>query len=374
MGSISLPGLLGSFLKIGALGFGGGMAVIALMERELIRRRRLLPADQFLNGVGLGQILGSFAVNASFFVGYRLYGLAGALLSVTAFLLPSLTLVIALSDLYFQYHRIPALQGAVAGLGPVVIALILNAGWSLGRQAVRTPPGAAIAAAALAAAVLRVNTVWILLCAGAAGFLLPGISPQPAPPARGPRRDLSLAVLPLAGTPAMLGPIAAAFFKVGLVFFGGGFVLLPLLNERLVHGMHWLTAREFLDGVAISNLTPGPIAVLATFAGFRMAGIAGALAATAALFAPGMALMAFLSREYEKYHHDSRAQRLLAGVNPAVAGMVAAAAVLLSAGPMVSWRGWLAGAVALALLGGFRWHPAFVLVAGAALGYAGLLP
>jgi chromate transporter len=374
VGSISLPGLLASFLKIGALGFGGGMAVIALMERELIRRRRLLPADQFLHGVGLGQILGSFAVNASFFVGYRLYGLAGALLSVTAFLLPSLTLVIALSDLYFQYHRIPALQGAVAGLGPVVIALILNASWSLGRRAVRTPLAAVIAAAALAAGVLRVNTVWVLLCAGAAGFLLPGISPHPAPPAGGPRRTLSLAVWPLAGTPAMLGPIAATFFKIGLVFFGGGFVLLPVLNERLVHGLHWLTAREFLDGVAISNLTPGPIAVLATFAGFRMAGIAGALAATAALFAPGMALMAFLSREYEKYHHDRRAQRLLAGVNPAVAGMVAAAAVLLCAGAMVSWRGWLAGAVALALLGRFRWHPAFVLAAGAALGYAGFLP
>lgn len=177
-GSISLPGLLASFLKIGALGFGGGMAVIALMERELIRKRRLLPADQFLSGVGLGQILGSFAANASFFVGYRLYGLAGAVLSVMAFLLPSLALVIALSDLYFHYHRIPALQGAVAGLGPVVIALILNAAWSLGRQAVRTAPAAAIAAAALAAGILRVNTVWILLCAAAAGFLLPGFLPS----------------------------------------------------------------------------------------------------------------------------------------------------------------------------------------------------
>ena len=350
------------------------MAVIALMERELIRKRRLLPADQFLSGVGLGQILGSFAANASFFVGYRLYGLAGAVLSVMAFLLPSLALVIALSDLYFHYHRIPALQGAVAGLGPVVIALILNAAWSLGRQAVRTAPAAAIAAAALAAGILRVNTVWILLCAAAAGFLLPGISPQPAPPVRTPRRNLSLAVLPLAGMPAVLGSIAVTFFKIGLVFFGGGFVLLPALNERLVNGLHWLTAREFLDGVAISNLTPGPIAVLATFAGFHMAGIAGALAATTALFAPGMALMAFLSREYEKYHSDRRAQRLLAGVNPAVAGVVAAAAVLLSAVAIVSWRGWLAGALALTLLGRFRWHPAFVLAAGAALGFAGLLP
>jgi len=374
LGSISLPGLLAAFVKIGAAGFGGGMAVIALMERELVGKRKLLPADQFLSGVGLGQILGSFAVNASFFVGYRLYGLAGALASVTAFLLPSLALVIALSDLYFHYHMIPALQGTVAGLGPVVIALILNAAWSLGRSAVRTPPAAAIAVAALAAGVLRVNTVWILLFAGAAGFLLPGISSQPAPPSRSPRPNRSFALLPLAGAPATLGSVTATFFKAGLVFFGGGFVLLPVLHERLVTGLHWLTAREFLDGVAISNLTPGPISVLATFTGFRMAGIAGALAATAALFAPGMALMAFLSREYEKYHGSRSAQRLLAGVNPAVAGVVAAAAVLLSGSAMVSWRGWLAGAAALALLGKLRWHPALVLAAGAALGYAGLLP
>ena len=372
--SITLFGLLAAFLRIGAIGFGGGMAVIALMERELVRKRRLLAADEFLHGVGLGQILGSFAVNASFFVGYRLYGMAGALLSVTAFLLPSLALVIALSDLYFHYHTIPALQGAVAGLGPVVIALILNASWSLGRKAVRTLPAAAIAAAALAAGILRVNIVWILLCAGAAGFLLPGIATQPAPSPGSPRRSRWFAVLPVAGTPALLGSIATTFFKIGLVFFGGGFVLLPALNERLVHGLHWLTAREFLDGVAISNLTPGPIAVLATFAGFRVAGVAGALTATAALFAPGMALMAFLSRGYEQYRGDRRAQRLLAGVNPAVAGVIAAAAVSLSAGAMVSWRGWLAGAAALALLGKLRWHPAFVLAAGAALGYAGLLP
>ena len=149
------------------------MAVISLMEREFVQKRRLLTAEEFLHGVGLGQILGSFAVNAAFFIGYRLFGPAGGILSVASFLTPSLTLVIALAHFYFRYHSIPALQGAVAGLGPVVIALILDAAWSLGRQVLRSRIAIAIAGAALAAAMFNVNAVWVILAAGTLGILMP---------------------------------------------------------------------------------------------------------------------------------------------------------------------------------------------------------
>jgi len=141
---ISLGRLLATFLKIGSIGFGGGMAIIALMEHEFVRKRRLISVDEFLHGVGLGQILGPFAVNTSIFLGYRLFGLMGGLLSAGAFLAPSVTLVIILSHLYFHYDSVPGLQGAVAGLGPVVIALILNAGWSIGRNVLRSWKGALI--------------------------------------------------------------------------------------------------------------------------------------------------------------------------------------------------------------------------------------
>jgi chromate transporter len=139
-GSISLVRLLLAFLKIGSIGFGGGMAVIALMQQEFVRKRRLIPLDEFVHGVGMGQVLGAFAVNVAIFIGYRLFGVAGALLSAGAFLAPSITLVIIFSDLYFRYHAVPALQGAVAGLAPVVIALILDAGWSIGRKVLRSWP------------------------------------------------------------------------------------------------------------------------------------------------------------------------------------------------------------------------------------------
>jgi chromate transporter len=134
--------------------------------------------------------------------------------------------------------------------------------------------------------------------------------------------------------PLGAGPVSkliATFFKIGLVFFGGGFVLVPVLHNRLVTQLGWLKPQEFLDGVAISNLTPGPIAVLATFAGFHLAGTAGALAATVALFAPGIVLMLAISHQYGRFRDDHRAQRFLAGVNPAIAGLILSAALVLVA-------------------------------------------
>ncbi len=375
--SISLARLLVAFLKIGSIGFGGGMAVISLMEREFVGKRKLLAADEFVHGVGLGQILGSFAVNAAFFIGYRLLGMMGGILSAAVFLLPSAVLVTGLSDMYFRYHSIPALQGDVAGLGPVVIALILNAGWSVGRKVLRTPAAIVLAAAALVAGALRVNAVWVLVSAGALGFLISRERPDRSvreDPDPSPRTKVLAILPPAAGLAAILGSIGATFLKIGLVFFGGGFVLLPLLHDRLVTDLRWLSAREFLDGVAISNLTPGPIAVLATFAGYRAGGVFGAVVATIAIFTPGVGLMMFLSRQYERYRDDRRVRRFLTGVNPAVTGLVLSAAVLLGRTAMTSWRAWLFCGVSLYLLGKLRWHPAPVLAIGAAAGYLGALP
>ena len=375
--TVSLGRLLAIFLKIGSIGFGGGMAVIALMEQEFVRKRRLIPLDEFVHSVGLGQVLGSFAVNVAIFIGYRLFGVAGALLSAGAFLVPSITLVIILSDLYFRYHAVPALQGAVAGLAPVVIALILNAGWSIGRKVLRSWPAMVIAAAALAAGVAQWSAVWVLVTAGVAGFLLPmGLTAPRQPPQPGKVAGSgAVNLMPFAFFAAgPLSKLIATFFKIGLVFFGGGFVLVPVLHNRLVTQLGWLKPQEFLDGVAISNLTPGPIAVLATFAGFHLAGTTGALAATAALFAPGMMLMLAISHQYGRFRDDHRAQRFLAGVNPAVAGLILSAALVLGRSALISWHGYALFALSFCLLAGLRWHPAFILIIGAAAGYFGLLP
>ena len=386
-----------AFLKIGAIGFGGGMAVIALMEQDCVKRRGCLEAEEFLHGVGLGQILGPFAVNAAIFIGSRMFGPIGGLIAAISFLLPSVVLVVFLSWLYAAFHHIPSLQGALAGLGPVVIALILSAAWSMGRKKLHSVVAIVIATATCVAGVLHVNPVWTLLAAGLAGLGLKlGASQSRTPSSPQSQRS----VLPLwpgmaaaqeisspAPRPILVSSGAAAmlsgsvglvqlgwmFLKVGLVFFGGGFVLIPVLNHQLVQELGWLTTQQFMDGVAISQLTPGPIAVLATFAGFLKAGVPGALVATAALFAPAVILMLLISSFYDRLRGKRFAQDFLAGVEPAVIGLIVAAAVALGPSSISLARPVSVGLglLALVLLVRFQWHPAFVLLIGAVAGIVG---
>jgi len=380
--------MIAVFLKIGTIGFGGGVAVIALMEREFVEKRKLLSADEFLHGVGLGQILGPFAVNTAFFVGCRRHGFLGGLASAAAFLMTPVTLVIFLAFLYFRFHAIPALQSVLLGLGPVVIALILAAAWSMGRRALASWPAVGLALTGAGAGALKVNAMWILLAAGLLGLAAgrgrlgkKAARKDAAPPDEGSGKPEPLAAFGLptfaatagAGMVSLAG-LALAFLKVGLVFFGGGFVLVPILHQRLVEQFHWLSPQEFLDGVAISNLTPGPIAVLSTFAGYRLHGVPGALVATVALFTPAIVLMAIISLGYERLKDSTRAQDFLAGVAPTVVGLVVSSVFLLWHSAIPSWRALLLAAAALFLLVRLKWPPALVLAFGAASAVVGWVP
>jgi len=275
--------------------------------------------------------------------------------------------------LYFQYHSVPALEGLVAGLGPVVIALIVSAGWNIARHTVRTKASLAVASAAAVLGLARVNTIWILLAAGAFGLLWNSAVRTGVSFKRSSNTLLTVAPLGVLAIAPLLG-LAGAFLKIGCVFFGGGFVLVPLFHNHLVTELHYLTEREFVDGVAISNLTPGPIAVLATFAGYKVASLAGALVATAVLFAPGSALMLVISHEYARFRENRRAKSFLNAINPAVAGLIFATAILLAPAALASWRGLVLSGISLMLLTRFRWHPAIVLAIGAAAGFSGVSP
>ena len=193
------------------------------------------------------------------FTGYRLFGPLGAVSAGTAFMAPSMVLVLALSWLYFTYHTIPALKGAMAGLAPVVIALIFSAAWSMGQKAVRTWPAALLMAAAIFAALERVNAVYIFLAAGLLGLLIgkkyfgreEEVQGPPSPPPAEEQAATTQAPLWFAAggvSAASSGvtflSLCLAFLKVGLVFFGGGFVLIPVLHQHLVTQHAWLTSQE----------------------------------------------------------------------------------------------------------------------------------
>lgn len=362
------------FFRIGVLGFGGGMALIAMIEAEYVRRNRRIEPDEFIHGVGLGQILGPFAVNTSFFVGYRLHGLAGGIAAVVSFMAPSMSLVIPLSWLYFAYRTIPSLQGPLNGLTPVVIALILSATWSMRKTAIRTRPGLLLALTACLASLLHINSAWVLIASGISGVLY---RRRHAPAAE----MGGVLILPLlgtgsvslaAGTATVAGVLGTGwtFLKIGCVFFGGGYVLLPMLHHYLVMDLGWLSQREFLDGVAISQLTPGPLAVLSTFCGYRGGGPLGAVVATVALFAPGLVLMYVLSHYYQRFRHNRKVRDFLAGVAPAVVGLVFAAGLLLAPSALLNDKPTNHILFGICLFGliKWRWHPAVVVFIGSLTG------
>jgi chromate transporter len=237
--------------------------------------------------------------------------------------------------------------------------------------------------------------VWLLVVAGAAGLLLKlgrGTPPIPKPTSPNPASvaaTASLGIVEKASANGLLvaaaSPVATAaaafpavslaglgttFLKVGLVFFGGGFVLIPVLYQRLVGELGWLTPRQFTDGVAISQLTPGPIAVLATFAGYGVQGIVGAIVATVALFTPSTILMLAISHYYQRLRSIRRVQDFLAGVVPAVVGLIVAAAVAMAPGSLSLHHpaGIALAVLALWVLWQWKWHPAIVLGIGAVCG------
>ena len=169
---ISLTDIAKVFVTIGTIGFGGGMAIIALIQDYCVNRRKWINSDEFAHGVALGQFLGPFAVNASIFVGYRLRGLRGAVVALTSFLAPSIILVIAISALYMQYHHIPSLQSALRGIGPVVIALILSAAYQMGGKKIRSFEPIFLALAAIGLSILlKLPVIVIIVIAIGYGFL-----------------------------------------------------------------------------------------------------------------------------------------------------------------------------------------------------------
>ncbi|MFZ4665209.1 MAG: chromate efflux transporter [Prochlorotrichaceae cyanobacterium] len=390
---VKMPGLAemtGLFLKLGTIGFGGGIAMIALMEQEFVKRRNCLETEEFLHGVALSQILGSFPVNTALFIGYRLHGFLGGLLGSLVFLFPSFVAVILLSWLYFSFNTIPSLQGVLSGLAPVVIGIILTAAWSMGQKAIGSSVALGLAIGGCIATLTKVNPVVILGIGGIIGLLLK-MTPRKPQVKKAFNQPQSAIVLPLAMQvlphkfaqlaesnpqliPVGLVSLGVAFLKVGFVFFGGGFVLIPVLKQLLIDNLHWLTQQEFIDGVAISQLTPGPIAVISTFAGFRVAGLMGAVVATIGLFLPSILLMFVLSHYYHKVRHLQSVKHFLSGVNPTVVGMIVSAAINLAPSILPIDQPIRIGinlallGIALLVIAKLKWHPAIGLAIGAIVG------
>ncbi len=322
-----------SFLKIGAMAYGGP-AIMGIMQAELQQKRQWLSKPRFVEGLSLVNMLpGAGATQLGIFLGYTRAGWWGGLLAGLCFVLPAFLIMLALTFAYVTYGALPWLRGALYGLGPVVLGIFVVAVYRLGRNVITGRAQVVIViAAAVAVLTSSLGIASVLGLAGALGIFLFH------------SRRLGLAVLtlfavgllaayfiaPFVGgdtSPSQQGAglidIGSFFFKVGALSFGGGLSMIAFIQEQVVNQFHWLTPREFVDGLALGQLTPGPILMVAAFVGYKLAGISGALVGGAAIFLPSFMLMLSIMPIYERVRRLRWMQAALQGIAPAVIGTLA---------------------------------------------------
>jgi chromate transporter len=386
---VSLPTLFWLFFGIGCTSFGGFMAIISVVQNTIVERRKLLPLQEMLDGISLATLLpGPTAVNVVAYVGYRLRGGAGALASVCGAVLPPFTLIMLLSIAYFRWGELPAVSSVFQGFIPAVAAIILATAWTMGRKTIGSVPEGLIAA--IAAAVLLgiggfFSTLGVIVGAGLIGWwlfrgeYLPTARATRAPPTRAvikPRLHqfyvdfTPLAAIPLApADPMLILQLLGVFSGMSLMLFGGGYVFIPLIGEVVVQGYGWLTQREFIDGVALGQIMPGPILVSAAFIGYKVAGVAGAAAATIGMFAPPALLTVLSTRLLERIKGSSAMQAALRGVRPAVVGMIVAAVVIVGKNAVPAWSSAAIFIVALAALLRLRIEAVWIIPPAGVVGF-----
>ena len=371
--------ITGVFLKLGAMSYGGP-AIMGMMQAEVQEKRGWLSKDNFVEGLGLVNMLpGPGATLLGIFLGYTRAGWWGGLLAGLCFVLPALCIMLGLTWAYTTYGAMPAMRGVFYGLAPVVVGIFAVAVWRLGRAAIKDGKQITLAlATGMILTLTPMNIIPLLLLAGALGVVL-----------YGERRwgliavvsvVLGYAVLQLlAGSApvvqaastgaANVYEIATFFFKVGAFTFGGGLSVLAFMQDQVVNQLHWLTQQQFLDGLALGQLTPGPILMLAAFVGYQSAGVAGALAGAGAIFLPAFLLMLSILPMYERIKRVTWMKAALKGISPAVIGMIAVAMLqmLPKAVPDV-WAGVLLVA-AMALLLARRSGSLPLMLAGGAIGW-----
>lgn len=327
-----------TFLHLGLTAFGG-LAMVEPIRRRVVEAKGWLSQAEFLDGVALCQVVpGATVVQLATYVGYRLR-VFGALAAAAGFILPAFGLMLLLSYLYFRFGDLPWVQSLSKGLGAVVIALLLQALWRLGQAVRRHWVDLIIALLTLAAFWGRVNYLFVILAAGLLRLLLTRWFPhgehathQSATPTPALGLTLVQVAVVLAGLALVVGGLwhlssevglmSLIFLKIGVISFGGGYVMIPILQWEMVDRLAWLTTRQFLDGILLGFITPGPIIILATFVGFWVAGLPGAVIATVSIFLPPILIIVFLTPYYQRLKEARFMRPIIQGILAALVGML----------------------------------------------------
>jgi chromate transporter len=359
------------FARLGLTAFGGPAVHIALMEATVVRERRWMPRERFLDLLGAANLIpGPSSTELAIYIGYDLGGPLGLLIAGTCFVLPAALVTLAFAWAYVRFGALPHAAGLLAGMKPVIIAVLLQALFGLAKVAAKTWQLAAVGAAAAVAALAGVNQLGILLAAGALALAArrratsdDGTAAALMPAATGIPAAAAAAIQ----APGLVG-LFLVFAKTGAFLFGSGYVLLAFLRADLVDRLHWLTEAQLLDAVAVGQITPGPVFTTATFIGYVLSGVPGAAAATLGIFAPAFVLVAASGFIVPRLRRSAAAGAFLDGVNVAALGLMAAVTAELGRAALVAPWAIAVAAVSGVLLIRFRASPVWLLLAGGALG------
>ena len=363
------------FLKLGIVGFGGPAAHIAMMRDEVVRRRRWVSDERFLDLLGMTNLIpGPNSTEMAIHLGYARAGWPGLVLGGGCFIVPAMLIVLALAWLYVRYGATPTATSALYGVIPVIIAIVVQAMWALTRTAVKGPLLGALGLAVLALSLAGFNELALLFGGGllvavvrVVGRARVGVTALAV--ALGlPGAALGQATV--AAAPVALGTLTLVFLKIGATLYGSGYVLLAFLRNDLVDRLGWLGDRQLLDAIAIGQVTPGPVFTTATFIGFVLAGWTGAALATVAIFLPSFVFVALSHPLLPRIRGSRGAAAFLDGVNVAALGLMAAVTWQLARGAITGWFPALLAVVAGALLIRGRINSVWLILGGAAAGVA----
>jgi chromate transporter len=333
----TLPALVRYFLRLGSSGFGGPIALVGYMQRDLVEQRGWFTETEYRQGLALAQTMpGPLAAQLAMWFGFLQAGALGAAAVAVPFVLPPCLLVTAVAIIYTNYQGLAAVHEIFLGVGPAVLAIIAIAAYKLARTTNKSDPllwAIAIGVCAVTA-IAKTEIVWLFLAAGAFGIVYYGGG---IPRLRGGRTaslspvGLLAAVKGFAwtGSSASLGSLGLFFAKASAFTFGSGLAIVPFLHQGLVHDHHWLTEQQFVDAVAMGLISPGPVVIMATFAGYIVYGITGAAIATIAVFLPVYVFVILPGRYLRRHGEHPRLQGFIKGATAAAAGAIAGAAIVI---------------------------------------------
>lgn len=363
-------------LKLGCTAFGGPAAHIAMLHDEVVRRRRWVNDQHFLDLLGATNLIpGPNSTEMVIHIGQHRAGYRGLIVAGVGFIAPAFAIVLAFAWLYAAYGATPTAEGLLYGVKPVIIAVVLQALWGLGRTALKGAGMIALAAAVLALYLTGISELVLLFGSALLVWL-----------ARSGRARLSRGTGPAVGlwlglpatvavwsaaaaTPVTLGRLFLIFLKIGSVLYGSGYVLLAFLRNDLVLRLGWLTDQQLLDAVAVGQFTPGPVFTTATFVGYLVAGWQGAVLATVGIFLPAFVFVALVHPLIPHLRRAAWSAALLDGVNAAALGLMAAVTWQLGRAALVDWLTAGLALVSAVLLVRYKVNSTWLVLGGGAIGW-----